>query len=104
MLFAKFYYPHPTVTVHKDKNCAKVSNWPASQRQVTVNAINISDVLSDFASNSYPFASNSRMNDLLVEVDFGNNYAFEISVLKHLQEILTRFYKPFATALFNFHC
>lgn len=66
----------------------------SKQRVIYINIENISDVLKSFHNHKYRFGSVQELNDMWLEIDFGDN-SFEIAIAEYILFLLGKQYKPF---------
>ena len=90
-------YPReePHITLHNDVACKTVGqHHKKGQRIVQLDIASLSIELKHFKSKHYRFASDSRINDMLLEIDFSDQ-DFECAVVKYIKRLLTKHYKRF---------
>lgn len=104
MLTVYLNYPNSLVTVHRDSLCSLIgSHQKTDQRHIHISAESISEQLMKFIKREYRFASESRLNDMWIEVDFDSD-EFEVAVVKYLRRLLASKYKPFQNSHYSTHC
>ena len=104
MLRAYINYPNAQVTIHGDITCSFVRQRnKAAQRTVRLNVRTLSSELGKFSDKAYRFASEAALNDMWIEVDFGDE-AFERAVVGYVKTLLARHYRPFAGVRVTGHC
>lgn len=91
-------YPDPHFTMHRDPHCPEIrKNQKPGQRRVVVHMGTLGQVLSDFISSKYRFASNRTANDLWLEISLATPEQ-EKGVVYVIQALLGLRYTPFADA------
>ena len=104
MLNAYFNYPNGQITIHSKLGCASVrSHKKEGQRLIQIDSSNISTELHRINARDYKFASVAELNDLWLKVDL-QDQDLELALVKHLHRHLSKYYKPFATAVIECHC
>lgn len=104
MIRAYVNYPVSRICVHHNPDCTYFQRPDISNvRFIRINSDTISEELRAFSKRNYRFTSRAGLNDMWIEIDF-SDFEFEISVLKYLERILSRFYMPFRHTDFSIHC
>jgi len=97
MIIAYINYPReePHITLHNDVTCTTIGqHHKKGQRIVQLGIASLSIELNRFKSKHYRFASDSRNNDMLLEVDFSDQ-DFEHAVVEYIKRLLTKHYGRF---------
>jgi hypothetical protein len=103
MQMAYFNYPNPRIMIHSDPACSEVLKQDKpNPRIIILNPATISTELLKFASKEYHFAANTEGNDLWLDLDF-QDPEFESALVRHIQTIIRRFYKPFERVIVEVH-
>ncbi len=104
MLWAYINYPNPHITVHRDQSCSSIQKQNKhGQRYLKVNMATISKELICFSEKKYPFASKSEVNDMWLEIDFGDS-GFENSILDYIRQLIGNHYSPLMDVIPDNHC
>ena len=104
MLQAYINYPEPHLTTHADSTCSQISKMAKpGQRKVRLDASTLSRELQKFAARVYRFGSNSQVNDMWLEIDFGDE-EFERAVSEYVLRLVTTHYRRFRGAPIRRHC
>ncbi len=104
MLKSYVNYPNAQVTIHKDQRCVAIQQQrKPGQRVVRLDRASVSRELEKFESKSYRFGSEAAINDVWLEVDFGDT-AFERAVVEYVKTLLAAHYTPFNKAAVEVHC
>jgi hypothetical protein len=104
MLKVYINYPNCHLTVHGDPDCGYIQAMgKPNQRICRINATSISAELLKFKEGKYQFQSSSALNDMWLEIEFGNK-EFELAVTYYIHNLLGRQYRPFVDAQVKEHC
>jgi hypothetical protein len=97
MLNVYFNYPNSMISMHTNLCCPTIkSQLKDNQRYIVINITTISYELLNFQDRFYKFDSTAHVNDMWVEVDFGDK-AFEEAVVDYIHRLLS-YYTPFSNA------
>lgn len=103
MLSAYINYPNAHVSIHSAADCTTIQQQrKADQRLVRLNPRSLSGELLKFESE-YRFASEQRLNDMWLELDFGDA-EFERALVEHIRKCLARRYTPLSRVNVSAHC
>ena len=105
MLAVYINYPNSRIGVHTDGDCTHIrAQRKVGQRIVAVNPSTISQEIRMFGEKKgHPFGSTPEVNDMWMEIDFGDR-PFEEAILRYLLVLLGRRYKPFRNAVIDRCC
>lgn len=95
MIAVYYNYPNNGFTIHK--NCSVLecqTHGKTDQRVLYINIDTTSERLKNFQSQEHKFRSVQELNDMWLEIDFGNN-TFEIAIAEYILFLLGTQYKPF---------
>ena len=104
MLTVYFNYPNSRISVHHNPNCSRIQAMQKTdQRTININTDNLKSVLRKLEGKEVQFVSKAELNDLWVFIDLYDK-SEEENLLRTIQNILGRFYKPLANADIEIHC
>jgi len=104
MLRVYLNYPNGRVCVHTDPSCSRVKVMgKGGQRCIRVDVGSFSREVGAFVEGGHRFASQLELNDMWVEVDFGDE-GFEWAVVEYICGQLGERYKPFRGVRIERHC
>lgn len=103
MLMVYLNSPNSRISAHRSPNCSRIQVMQKpNQRHCRIDATSISTELAKFANKQYRFQSTADLNDLWLEIDFGDE-DFERAVLSYVLRLLGRHYS-FAKGRVRPHC
>jgi hypothetical protein len=104
MLKGYLNYPNKQVTAHQAASCSEVKKMKkVNQRSIRIDSNTISNEINQFAQRAYRFGSDETVNDMWLEIDFGD-WDFELAVFDFIHRLLSKRYKPFRDAVRVQHC
>ena len=104
MLNAYLNYPNSRVTIHRDPACGMIQpTAKANQRRIRIEPSTVVAELKRFREREFRFQSTSELNDMWLEIDFGD-LEFETLVADYIRRVLGQRYKRFADAETTVHC
>ncbi|TKJ29437.1 MAG: hypothetical protein CEE40_08495 [Chloroflexi bacterium B3_Chlor] len=96
-------YPDAHFTIHRHQDCSEIQKHrKPGQRVVAVRLANLTQVLSEFISGKYAFASNPALNDLWLDISLDTPEQEE-GLVHVIQAILALRHRPLAHAPVNDH-
>lgn len=94
-------YPNPHFSVKHGKTAAAgFKHDKPSRRMVTIDRTTFAEAMSPFINGEFRFAAEADLNDVWLEIDFGD-HEFELAIVKYVQRLLGSRYKPLANARWN---
>jgi hypothetical protein len=105
MLMAYLDYPTARISIHRAPACTAIQQHRlAHQRRYPINRDTISAELRKIQARDrqYQFASDGKLDDMWLEVDF-QDAAFEEAIVRYMQRLLGQRYTPFRDARVNVH-
>jgi len=103
-MYAYVNYPEPHFTIHWNAQCSEIrKNRKPGQRLVEIQVANLGQVLSDFISGKYRFASDPSANDLWLDISLDTPEQEE-GLVHVIQALVGRRYSPLADAPVRRHC
>ncbi len=104
MLRVYINYPNPKFSVHTDHSCAHIQkSAKPNQREVSVDVQTISTELARFREKEYSFGAYPAANDMWLLIDFADQ-DFEMAVLRYIQRLIGKHYRPLRDATIETHC
>lgn len=97
-------YPNPHLTMHRDYSCRMIRmHSKHNQRVRRARISNLDQFLLEFTEQRLPFAAESTLNDIWIEIELDNSEQ-ETGLVHVLQALLGRRYDPLADAPIEIHC
>ena len=104
MLAVYINYPNPLISVHQDTACANIGKMSKpGQRKLRLDVGTLSTELLKFQHKEYRFAADATLNDMWLEIDFGDR-RFEEEVLRYVQMLIGSHYRPLKGVEPQVHC
>ena len=104
MLTGYLNYPNKQVTAHHDTACGEIHKMhKPDQRSARIDPSTFSLEIQQFTQDAIRFGSNPDINDMWLEIDFGD-WGFELAVFDFIHRLLGRRYKPFHDTVRIQHC
>jgi len=92
------------VSTHGNTACARVQQGQkAGQRRLAINPATFAAEHGRLASAAYDFGSTAAVNDMWLEIDFGDR-DFELAIVAFIQRLLGARYAPLGRAQIERHC
>ncbi|PRY35971.1 hypothetical protein CLV58_11399 [Spirosoma oryzae] len=87
-------YPEPHITRYTNVDSRQIrKHGKEEQRYIRITHTTLSEELSKFKRRVYKFGSKKAINDMYIDLDL-NDPEFELAVLKHIQQLIGKHYKP----------
>ena len=97
-------YPNSSFMIHSNIRCGYIDRDTVNtKRTIKLNLKSFSDEITNFINQEYKFASTSSLNDMWIEIDFGDN-EFEMGIVKYVQKLLGKYYSPLRDCAIKEHC
>lgn len=97
-------YPDTKFSIHCNPSCTEVHKMrKPGQRHIRIDIDSASTELGRFANKKHAFSSNSKSNDMWLEIEF-EDAEFEKSVLKYVRRLIGKHYAPLGEAKLTTHC
>ncbi len=91
-------YPNPHFSIeHGVTSLSRIRHEKDDRRLVTFTPHTLSSALLPFINAEVQFGASQAVNDMWLDLDFGNQ-EFEIALVKYIQTLLGRRYRPLADA------
>lgn len=91
-------YPNPHLSVrHGISVDERIRHMKDERRVVRINSLNVSEALAPFIAKKVDFSATKELNDLWLEIDFGDE-EFEEALVRYVQRLLGRRYRPIGEA------
>lgn len=104
MIWVYVNYPNPHFTIHRDAGCGMIQmHQSEKQRHRIVHQQNLGAFLADFIERRIPFAAQSGLNDLWMQIEL-NTPEQELGLVQVVQALIGQRYRPLATAPIDLHC
>jgi hypothetical protein len=104
MTRAYLNYPNTHLELHGDPGCRTAGQHSKpEQRQLVVNLDTLAQAVQHVCDPAFRFAAQAGLNDLRLDLDFGNP-AFEEAFARYLLFRLGARYTPFRRAPVKWHC
>lgn len=95
MIAVYYNYPNSGFTIHENCSVEKCqTHKKVKQRVLCIKKANLLENLKDFYNQKYRFGSVQELNDMWLEIDFGDN-TLEIAIAECILFLLGKQYKPF---------
>jgi len=97
-------YPNPHITIHSKDDCGFINRtYKSEKRIIDITPQTISDEIIKFRNGDYKFGSTSTINDMWLNIDFGDN-DFEKAIVSFIQKLIGRYYGPLRNCQIEEHC
>lgn len=104
MLSLYIDYPMARISKHFDTSCDQIRKKnKMHQRLIQIDATSVESELNKMRRKDLKFASSAGLNDVWIRISLGDISA-EDNLVKTIQEILGKYYKPLARAEIKTHC
>ncbi len=104
MLLGYINYPRPHMTLHANLSCPEIGKMgKVNQRKLKVTSTSLAQTVSLLSGDSFRLGAASSINDLWLELDFGDSQ-FEEAVARYLFRVLGLRYTPLADSPIKTHC
>ena len=104
MVKAYINYPNPHIMLHWDLTCSSIEQQhKEGQRTIHLDINSLSSELRLFSDKYYHFGADALINDMWLEVDFGDT-SFEHAVVEYIRKLLAEHYSPFGRVVIEEHC
>jgi hypothetical protein len=98
MIYARIDYPTSHITIHRDPGCRHVAvGTSVHRRKIRLDANTFSTEVKKVSNGDYWLGSGGGLDILWLQVAFGDQ-EFELAVVRFVQRILARRYKPIREA------
>jgi len=97
-------YPNPHFSIHRNPACPMIQmHRVPGQRLLRVIPANLGDFLLEFREDRIPFAAQSGLNDIWIEINL-HTPEQELNLVHEVQALIGRRYRPLADARIEEHC